>query len=372
MCYHILRVSNQRSLYFRAMQIPSPEKLHSEFPLSPEDRNFINSCKKTICRILNGEDPRLLLITGPCSIHDIPSALEYATKLQTLSSSISPFFFPVMRVYFEKPRTKTGWKGFLSDPWLDGTCDIASGLQLTCKLLVSLAGMGIAAAAEFLDPSSANYFGDLVSWGCIGARTVESQIHRQIASHLPMPVGFKNSTSGNIEVAINSILSASNPHIFLGINEQGVLSKIHSKGNPYGHLVLRGGNGKSNCTIQDIEYALSCMRKANLSERILIDSSHDNSGRLHENQIKTFESALEFAAEIPAIRGLLLESHIFSGNQKHEMLPSHLQYGISLTDPCLDWKSTETLLLKSCEYLKRKNSIRTNQERTLMEPSPKC
>lgn len=333
--------------------LPPPNTILKEFPTSPTHQQFIRKSRQTIKNILDGNDPRCLLIMGPCSIHDPSAAKEYAGELKKLDD-LSDLFFIVMRTYFEKPRTALGWKGMLYDPWLNGTHDIATGIRLTRKLLLELADMGIPTASEFLEPASAFYYGDLVSWGCIGARTSASQIHRQLASGLPMPTAFKNSVDGSVDNAINGILSASHPHTFMGINAEGLLSAIHTKGNSYGHLVLRGAEQHTNYDPQSISNALEKLRKAQLPSCLLIDCSHDNSLRQHEAQISVFQSVINQRAEGNYnIRGVLLESHLHAGNQHLHSDTLKLKYGVSVTDPCLNWEKTERLVLWGHSILKR-------------------
>lgn len=324
--------------------LPAPLSLIQELSPTPAQRHFVEETRCVIQKILEGTDPRFLVIMGPCSIHDMTAAKEYAAKLKQLSDSVADTFYIVMRVYFEKSRTSLGWKGFLYDPWLDGSNDIHSGIKMTRELLLDLAEMRIPTAAEFLDLSSAYYFGDLISWGCIGARTASSQIHRQMASLLPMPVAFKNSTDGNIDVAINGVLNASLPHSFIGINEQGIVSTIQTTGNKYGHIVLRGGEKKPNYDPQSICQAIEKLKIANLPPSILVDCSHDNSMRKQEQQIPAFKSIINQVIEgNHNIRGALIESHLNGGNQPL-IDPAQLKYGTSLTDPCLNWSMSEQLI----------------------------
>jgi 3-deoxy-7-phosphoheptulonate synthase len=328
------------------LELPTPEELKTEFPLAFEQQSFIENSRKQVIDILNQSDPRLLLIVGPCSIHDVPSAMEYASKLKQLANLVSDSFFIVMRVYFEKSRTSYGWKGIMYDPYLDGTQEIAAGLKLTRQLLVDLAKMGIPTATEFLDPASGQYFGDLISWGSIGARTSESQTHRQLASGLPMPVAFKNSTSGSIDVAINGVISSSMPHSFMGINDAGRISVHHTQGNPNVHIALRGGEKKTNYDPASIAGALTSLIKAGQPPRVIIDCSHDNSNRQHEQQPLVFKSVVHQILEGEKnIRGMILESHLFEGNQSFSKNLGMLKYAVSLTDPCLNWPETEKLIL---------------------------
>lgn len=286
-----------------------------------------------------------MLLVGPCSIHDIDSALEYAEKLKHLSKSISNAFFVVMRAYIEKPRTATGWKGLAFDPHLDGSNDISTGLHLSRQLLLSLAEMEMPAATEFLEPTSGLYFGDLISWGCVGARTAESQLHRQMASGLPMPIAFKNNTSGNVEAAVNGIIAASHPHKFMAINKEGILGVVNTEGNPWGHLVLRGGIDRPNYDAESIAQAIASLRQSELSPTLFVDCAHDNSCKMHEKQPLVFQSVIRQISDgNRRIRGLYLESHLNAGNQPFSSGCADLKYGTSITDPCLDWETTQTLL----------------------------
>lgn len=322
-----------------------PNELLEVLPIQESHQRFVAESRQTIRDILTGVDSRLMLVVGPCSIHDLESALEYADRLRTFSKSISDSFFVVMRAYVEKPRTVTGWKGLAFDPHLDGSNDISNGLYLSRQLFLALAEMEVAAATEFLEPTSSLYFGDLVSWGCIGARTAESQLHRQIASGLPMPVAFKNNTSGNIEAAINGIISASHPHKFMASNQEGILSVIHTEGNPWGHLVLRGGTERPNYDAASVAQAIAALRKAELPPTLFIDCSHDNSGKLHEKQCAVFRSVIQQVSDGNRhIRGISLESHLNAGSQPFTAGCTDLEYGISITDPCMDWETTHSLI----------------------------
>lgn len=339
--------------------LSSPQALKAELPASPQQMEFVANSRRQIARILDGEDQRLLLIVGPCSIHDPSAALEYARKLLNLADNVSKSFFVVMRTYFEKPRTGLGWKGLLYDPHLNDSNDLSTGLRQARSLLLELAKMGMPTATEFLDPVTSRYLGDLISWACIGARTAESQIHRQFASGLAMPIAFKNSTSGNVDVAINGVLSANGPHAFFGINDAGQVSIVRTKGNPHAHIVLRGGETKPNYNEESIKLVLKQLKNANLPPRLIVDCSHDNSCRDHEEQNVVFQSVIQqYVHGNQAIRGLALESHLFAGSQRlvQDQDPGKLQYAVSLTDPCLDWTSTETLILQGANALECKTS----------------
>lgn len=339
-------------------ELISPKDLKLQLPASQQQLDFIYKSRQTIVDILKGRDPRLLLVVGPCSIHDIISAKEYAERLTGLIESIGDVFFVVMRTYFEKPRTVFGWKGLLYDPHLNGSHDIETGLQIARELLLWLAEMNIPAGTEFLDPLTPRYFGDLISWACIGARTTESQTHRQCASGLPMPVAFKNSTSGNIDPAINAMLSAANPHTFFGMNDTGKASIVRTKGNPYAHLVLRGGEARPNYDSLSINRAIQHMQSVNLIPRIMIDCSHDNVNSHYEEQTGVFRSVIQQYIEgIKEICGLSLESHLFGGNQSMPRHGDKLHYAVSLTDPCLDWEATEELVRWGGRLLKEKMAV---------------
>lgn len=337
-------------------KLSSPQELKTELPVLPEQMEFVLNARQTIRRILDGDDQRLLLIVGPCSIHDKTAALEYAEKLQQLASDVSKSFYIVMRTYFEKPRTGLGWKGLLYDPHLNDSNDLAAGLRNARSLLLELTSIGVPTATEFLDPVTPRFFGDLISWACIGARTAESQVHRQFASGLPMPTAFKNSTSGSVDVAINGVLSAKIPHTFFGIDDSGHVSIVRTKGNSHAHIALRGGEGKPNYDETSIAYALSQLRRSNLPESLIVDCSHDNSNRNHEEQPVVFHSIIQqFLQGNQAIRGLALESNLFAGNQRLSS-PKELQYAVSLTDPCLDWKSTKELILQCAHAIESKTT----------------
>lgn len=335
-------------------KLPTPVELLQELPVNLQQRMFIEKSRQQIIQVLDSRDPRLLLIVGPCSIHDVHAAKEYAIKLRTLASQVSETFLILMRVYFEKPRTTVGWKGLLYDPHLDGSNAISTGLRVTRKLLLDIAELEIPAAAEFLDPISCYYFSDLISWACVGARTSESQTHRQIASALPMPTAFKNSTTGNIEVAVNGVLTAAAPHTFLGMNEQGQTALVSTKGNPHCHIVLRGGENKPNYDPESIMRALQILEQQQLPLRLIIDCSHDNAFRKHEQQPHVFQSVMHQILEgEKGLRGMILESNLNAGNQPIPKDLSHLQYAVSLTDPCVGWEMTERLLLWGHELLSK-------------------
>lgn len=326
--------------------LPSYQELKSHFPLLHSQRQWIEECRQAVRSILQGKDKRLLLIVGPCSIHDLTSAKEFAHQLKQLIEQVSSHFFIIMRVYCEKPRTTSGWKGFLSDPYLDGSHEIKVGIEWTRKLMLELTEIQVPIATEFLDPLTAFYYEDLITWGCIGARTVSSPIHRQLASALCMPLGMKNGVAGNISAAVSGAMSASHPHTFMRICEYGKPSISRTIGNPDAHIVLRGGEGGPNYDPSCVSHALTLLQNAQLPARILIDCSHHNSGKKYEQQLNVFKSIIHQIVEGNVnIRGLMLESHLFQGNQLLKQDNSPLKYGISITDPCLDWHSTAELIL---------------------------
>lgn len=333
----------------------TPNDLKKQFPLKDEQRKFISTARETISAILNGDDPRLLCIVGPCSIHDIASAKEYAAKLKLLADRLSDKFYIVMRTYLEKPRTGLNWKGLIYDPHLNNSHDIPAGLVASRQLLLDLAALQVPAATEFLDMATVYYLSDLISWGCIGARTSASQIHRQMASGMAMPVGFKNNTDGNIQIAIDGAKAAAVPHAYIGINEEGKAALLHTQGNPCSHIVLRGGRTGPNYDPSTLQASTNLLKEAGLHAGLLVDCSHDNSFKQHERQIEVFQSVLDqYLNGTSSIRGILLESHLFAGQQT---LTKPLRYGVSITDACLDWKATENLMqwaydrCKSCEVI---------------------
>lgn len=331
--------------------LPTPRSLKEELPLSLEQRIFIQESRHTIERILEGTDHRKLLIVGPCSIHDYDATVEYGRLFHELAQDVSNQFFMVMRTYFEKPRTIRGWKGFLYDPDLDGSHDMAKGIRLTRHLLSELTTLKIPTASELLDMATAPYFSDFLSWGCIGARTCCSPPHRQLAATLDFPIGFKNSTDGSIDNALHGVLSASTSHVYLGFSAQGGFRRIQAGGNPFCHLVLRGGyNGPNYASTRVQESALRC-KQLGVRDKLIIDCSHDNCEKRHLKQIPIFQEVTrQMIEENEAIAGVMLESHLFSGSQP-PIAP--LRYGVSITDPCLDWKSTREAILQAAESLKR-------------------
>lgn len=329
--------------------IPSPDSVFKQIPLSSASRERILTYRNTIKNILNRKDSRLLLIAGPCSIHDLKSIRDYASFFHKLSKEVSEYFFPVLRTYFEKPRSVKGWKGFLNDPYLDGTYDIISGILLTRKLLVELAELGIPCCSELLEIHTSSYFSELLSWGCIGARTSTSQPHRQLAAYLDFPIGFKNTTDGNIDNAINGVIAASSPQHFLGVSSLGQLSQFYAKGNPNCHIVLRGGQRGPNYDALSINDTHKRCQQAGILGGLIVDCSHDNCGKKYSEQAEVFQSVIQQVVEgNSSIAGIMLESFLYEGNQPMSSQP---RYGISLTDPCLSWQATEKLVQWGVETL---------------------
>jgi 3-deoxy-7-phosphoheptulonate synthase len=324
-------------------KLVSPAELCAELPLDEALTQKILTDRDAVRNIIHLTDPRLLVVVGPCSIHDPAAALDYARRLAAVAEKVKDRYFIVMRVYFEKPRTTIGWKGFINDPHLDDSCDMEYGLRAARRLMLDIAGLGLPIATEFLDPIVPQYTADLVTWSAIGARTTESQTHREMASGLSMPVGFKNATDGNIEVAINAIESASIPHSFLGIDEDGHTAVVKTTGNPNTHLVLRGGDRQPNFELPEVTYAACKLEAAGLKPSLMVDCSHANASRIARNQVKVWETILQQRknGKCP-VTGAMIESFIKEGRQT---ISGTLQYGLSITDPCIDWETTETMLL---------------------------
>lgn len=330
--------------------LPTPKELKLDLPLLHQE--FIEAGRKCARDILSGRDKRLLIIAGPCSVHDTQEALDYAYRFKQLAEEVKETCFLIMRAYVEKPRTTTGWKGFLYDPYLNGTNDIETGFYKSRELFLALAEMGVPAAAEYVDPLAAPYFDDLITWGFIGARTSASQTHRQLASILPFPVGFKNGTDGNIDPAINGVVSARNSHSFIYLNEEGRLCKTHSNGNPFTHIVLRGSTEETNFDPESVNKILKKMSRAGIASRLIIDCAHGNSQKQHERQKHAFQSALAQIVDGNSnIMGMMLESHLEAGNQSLGDDASSLRYAVSITDPCIDWDSTVELVREADSIL---------------------
>jgi len=331
--------------------LPSPKQLLNEIPTSESQASFVAESRKAILRIMFGEEKRFLLIIGPCSIHDLKAGKDYAEKLAALSKKVSDKILIVMRVYFEKPRTTVGWKGLIMDPHLDGTHDIASGFRIARGFLRAVLDLGLPTATEILDPITPQYIADLVCWSAIGARTAESQTHRQMASGLSMPIGFKNGTDGSVQTAVNAIKAAGQPHTFLGINLDGAASAVVTRGNKECHIVLRGGSSGANYSSAHIADAEKLLVKAGLPKSILVDCSHDNSTKQPERQPEVMRELLDQIKKgNTSILGAMIESNLSAGNQSFPPIPGpgsileRLKYGISITDGCIDWPTTEALI----------------------------
>lgn len=329
----------------RHVPLPSPKTLNAALPLSSEAVRHVEQSRAAIQRILDGEDHRLLVVVGPCSIHDPKAALEYAQRLKTLAERVSDSLFLVMRVYFEKPRTTVGWKGLINDPFLDDSFAIEEGLNISRGLLVDLCEMGIPVATETLDPVSPRYLQDCISWAAIGARTTESQTHREMASGLPCPVGFKNGTDGSLTVAVHALQAVSHGHHFLGVDDDGHISNTQTFGNPYGHIVLRGGNGKPNYDRESIAYAEHALAKITSRANLMVDCSHANSGKDPSRQPNVIADIQQQILDgNTSVIGLMIESHLHWGAQPLTSDLDQLQYGVSITDGCIDWETTERCL----------------------------
>lgn len=334
--------------------IIAPADLKQVFPLDTEDAVFVNNSRNTIKAILRGEDKRLIVVVGPCSIHDPKAALEYAERLAKLSEKVKEKLFIVMRVYFEKPRTTVGWKGLINDPDMNGTHRISKGLGIARQLFNAITKLRLPIASEMLEPTIPQYLSDIISWGAIGARTTESQTHREMASGLSFPVGFKNGTDGGLKIATDAMAAACQPHSFLGINYEGRSSIVETTGNPDIHIVLRGGNDGPNYSPQDIADTSELLKNNSLPPSIMVDCSHANSYKDHERQGEVLDSIVEqIISGTTAINGVMIESNLEAGNQGIPEDLSQLKYGVSVTDKCVDWKTTEDMLIRTFERLGR-------------------
>ena len=332
----------------------SPRAMKALSPVSEAINATVARSRERVIRILRQEDLRLLVVIGPCSIHDEKSALEYATRLSQLQKELDDKMEIVMRVYFEKPRTTIGWKGLINDPHLDGSQDIETGLKIARKLLLEIVGLGLPAATEFLDPVVPQYLADLVTWVAIGARTTESQTHREMASGLSMPVGLKNSTDGSLQVAIDAMGATRHPHSFLGMNEDGVTSIVRTNGNPDAHVVLRGGRAMTNYDAASIKLAEEKLISEKLPPVLMVDCSHANSGKKFAKQEEVWRSVIEQrVGGTKSLIGLMVESHLNEGNQPIPKNLKELRYGVSITDSCIGWEATERMLRWGYETLKK-------------------
>lgn len=346
----MLQTKNLRIAEFAPL--PTPQELEQELSASDDVREIVRQSRAAVAAMIHGEDKRrLVVVVGPCSIHDPEAALAYAERLKKVADATRDHLLIVMRTYFEKPRTVVGWKGLVTDPHLDGSCEIALGLNLARKILLRIGALGLPCATEFLDTVVPHYIADLVSWAAIGARTTESQVHRQMASGLSMPVGFKNSTDGTLQHAINAVLSARQPHAFLGINADGLSSVVRTLGNRDVHIVLRGGASGTNYHADDIAAAVRALGDDELKRGVMVDCSHDNSGKDHTKQGTVLGDVLQtFARGQKGILGVMIESNLLPGKQTW-MQGVPLKYGVSITDSCIGWDETERLLMDAANFL---------------------
>jgi 3-deoxy-7-phosphoheptulonate synthase len=333
-----------------------PAILLEELPLSEEASLTVARTREEVVRVLNGEDDRLIVVVGPCSIHDPVAGLDYARRLALVADELARDLRVIMRVYFEKPRTTVGWKGLINDPRLDGSFAINEGLRLGRRLLLDIVEMGLPAGCEFLDPITPQFISDLVTWGAIGARTTESQVHRELASGLSMPVGFKNGTDGSVQIAIDACRAASHPHRFLGVTEQGLAGIVATRGNPDCHVILRGGQSGPNYDALSVDKALAALRDAGLPARVMIDTSHGNSDKDYRRQPAVArEVAAQVAQGQAGIVGVMMESFLVDGRQDL-VDPSRLVYGQSITDECMGWEMTAPLLHDLAEAVRRRRA----------------
>lgn len=339
--------------------MPSPEDLHARLPLSELAANAVNDGRVALRNILERKDKRLFVVVGPCSIHDPVAGLDYARRLKILQEEVKDTMLLVMRVYFEKPRTTTGWKGYINDPAMDDSFRVDQGMELARKFLLDVCELGLPTGTEALDPISPQYLGDLIAWTAIGARTTESQTHREMSSGLSTPVGFKNGTDGDISIAINAILSASHPHSFLGLNGQGRVAIVRTRGNQHGHVVLRGGDGRPNYDTVSVAMAEQALLKAKLPANIVVDCSHANSYKKPELQPLVMADVINQVVNgNTSLVGIMIESNIVAGNQKIPEDLSQLKYGCSVTDACVDWEATETMIRDAAQRLRSKTAVK--------------
>ncbi|MDR1498422.1 MAG: 3-deoxy-7-phosphoheptulonate synthase [Puniceicoccales bacterium] len=334
------------------VRLRSPREIKALVPATNAANATVVTGREQVRAILDGDDARLLVVVGPCSIHDPVSAREYAGRLARLRDELGDALCIIMRVYFEKPRTTLGWKGLINDPFINGTCDIETGLDIARRLLIDINSLGLPAATEFLDPYTPQYLDDLITWAAIGARTTESQTHREMASALSMPVGFKNGTDGSLQIALDAMVAARSPHSFLGIDEDGYTAIIRSLGVTHSHVVLRGGKDHPNYAPEFVSAAAAALRRAGLREKLMVDCSHANSGKHCENQEGVFHNVVaQFKAGNTALACVMLESHLYAGNQPPGWDPQLLKYGVSITDECVGWDTTERLLREAAAQL---------------------
>jgi 3-deoxy-7-phosphoheptulonate synthase len=334
------------------VRLLTPRALKAQLPMTEPANTTVVRGREAVTNILRQNDPRLLVVVGPCSIHDVHGAWEYAGKLNALRKEFADRMEIVMRVYFEKPRTTIGWKGLINDPHLNGTHDIETGLKLARRLLLEIGGIGLPAATEFLDPIIPQYTADLITWAAIGARTTESQTHRELASGLSMPVGFKNATDGSLRTAVDAMCSACTPHSFLGIDQDSFTSVVRTTGNPDGHIVLRGGRLQTNYDAESIHEAETRLAQAGLPQVLMVDCSHANSGKQPARQEDVWRSIIEQrTASTRSLIGVMVESYLNEGSQPIPKNPADLRYGVSVTDACISWETTARMLRWGYEML---------------------
>lgn len=334
------------------VRLKPPRVIKGELPMTESANRTVVESREVVRRILRREDPRMLVVVGPCSVHDPKGALDYARRLAQLRQEVGDRLFIVMRVYFEKPRTTVGWKGLINDPHLDGSNDIEAGLKIARRLLLEVAELGLPAATEFLDSIVPQFISDLVSWAAIGARTTESQTHREMASGLSMPVGFKNGTDGGLQIALDAMQASRMPHSFLGVDQDGFTSVVRTRGNPFGHVVLRGGRARTNYDAESIADAVAGLTKAGLDPVLMVDCSHANSNKQHRQQEEVAKSVVEQRAQgNKALIGLMIESYLEEGNQPVSGNRAELKYGVSITDACVNWATTERILRDAYQKL---------------------
>jgi 3-deoxy-7-phosphoheptulonate synthase len=334
--------------------IIAPAELRQVFPLSDHDREFVNTSRECVKEIIHRRDRRLMVVVGPCSIHDPLAAIGYAKRLAVLSRKVEDQLFLVMRTYFEKPRTTIGWKGLINDPDMNNSHLISKGLGIARGLLLKITSLKVPVANEMLDPITPEYVADMISWGAIGARTTESQTHREMSSGLSFPVGFKNGTDGNLQIAMDAMKAVRHPHSFLGINREGRISIIETSGNPDVHIVLRGGSRKVNYAPEDIFATEESLKKNGLAPTIMVDCSHGNSNKDYQKQPEVLESVIQQVVDgNNSISGVMIESNLEAGSQKIPADLSQLKYGVSITDACIDWDTTEKIILAAHDRLRK-------------------
>jgi len=349
--------------------LPPPRELHADLPVGEAEAAHIALSRSVVRDILLGKDERLLVVVGPCSIHEPESALEYAARLRDVSARVNDALFLVMRVYFEKPRTRLGWKGLIYDPDLNGRGNIREGLRHARRILLECARLGVPAASEILDLVTPQYYAELLTWGAIGARTVESPLHRQMASALSAPVGFKNPTDGKVQIAVDAILAAAQPHKFPSISLDGRAVVVTTTGNSHCHLVLRGADDRPNYDAASVQAAAEALAQAGLSPRLMVDCSHGNSGKDHRRQsIVAGDMANQIASGSGAVWGVMLESHLIEGRQQILNGRQGLRYGQSVTDACIGWETTVEVLERLAEAVRRRRSLNSNRVEGKQQP----